>query len=250
MTSASSQDVFAHALLQPGSAPPAGIANPDALRFAVYRNNVYVGLVNALASRFPVTRALVGEDFFSGMARVYAASHLPRTPLMFAYGDDFPDFVAAFAPARDLRYLPDVARIEAFWTQAYHAADAPTLEVRQLAAIPPDRLAEQRFAAHPAARIVASRYPIGAIWEAHQHAEPVGVDVRGAQTVLVARPRMQVRVHVLPGEDAGFAEALLAGAALGEAAQRAGSPHFDVGTALVGLVSLGAFHSIIPEDRP
>ena len=67
---------FAEALLDPARALPEGITtargNADPARFAVYRNNVFVGLTAALAKRFPVVRRLVGDEFFAGMARVYA----------------------------------------------------------------------------------------------------------------------------------------------------------------------------------
>ena len=73
MPLAASQDAFAAALLDPGSPLPDGITTArgraDRARFAVYRNNVFVGLTNALARRFPVTERLVGTEFFHGMAR-------------------------------------------------------------------------------------------------------------------------------------------------------------------------------------
>ncbi len=53
---------FARALAD-GQPPP--FATP-ARRFAVYRNNVAVGLIRALEARFPVTRRLVGDAFFRG----------------------------------------------------------------------------------------------------------------------------------------------------------------------------------------
>ena len=35
---------------------------PDARRFAVYRNNVAVGLIGALEARYPVSRRIAGDD--------------------------------------------------------------------------------------------------------------------------------------------------------------------------------------------
>ena len=106
MDFATSQAAFAEALLDPACALPEGITSvrgiADAARFAVYRNNVHVGLTGALAKRFPVVRRLVGEEFFAGMARVYAGLHKPASPLLFEYGDEFPDFVEQFEPARGL----------------------------------------------------------------------------------------------------------------------------------------------------
>jgi len=55
-------------------------------RFAVYRNNLAVGLVSALATRFPVVKRLVGDEFFRAMAHADASVDLPRPPLMMYYG--------------------------------------------------------------------------------------------------------------------------------------------------------------------
>jgi uncharacterized protein len=38
------------------------------------------GLIRALASRFPVTEKIVGEEFFAGMARAFIELHSPRSP--------------------------------------------------------------------------------------------------------------------------------------------------------------------------
>ncbi|MEP9385608.1 DNA-binding domain-containing protein [Mesorhizobium sp. KR9-304] len=244
-----SQDAFAQALLDTGAGVPDGVTSargePDALRFAVYRNNVFVGLTKALEKRFPVTARLVGEEFFAGMARAYADAHKPRSPLLFLYGDGFADFIAAFPPAGGVPYLADVARVEAAWTRAYHAADADAMTAAGLATIAPEALGRTRLARHPSAELVMSAHPAGSIWAAHQgdHVEPVRHWC--AEAVLVVRPGMDVSVHVVPARDAAFAGALLAGETLADAAQRAieadSDSGFDFGAALVGLVSLGAF---------
>jgi len=80
------------------------------------------GLGKALKSRFPVVEKIVGEEFFAAMTRVFVKAQPPRSPLLATYGDDFPDFIATFEPARGLPYLADVARLEATRTRSYHAA--------------------------------------------------------------------------------------------------------------------------------
>ncbi len=251
------QTAFAEALLDPSRALPEGVTSPrggaDLARFAVYRNNVHVGLTAALAKRFPVVRQLVGEEFFAGMARAYAGLRKPASPLLFEYGDRFPDFVERFEPARGLAYLADVARIEAAWTQAYHAEDAEPLAAAQLAVLAPGDLGRASLLPHPASSLVLSPHPIGSIWAAHQGATVEPVRIWGPETVLVARPAMEVSVRVLPADGAAFAQALFAGATLSDAAERVTALHagFDFGAALVGLVSLGAFGAIIlGEDVP
>lgn len=255
MDLAARQSAFAAALLDPMRPPPAGITSArgdsDAARFAVYRNNVVVSLVKALGARFPVVERLVGPEFFHGTARAFVIDERPSSPLLFEYGDGFPDFVAAFAPARKLPYLADVARIEAAWTRAYHARDATPIDAAALAARDGEGLAALRLAPHPAAALIASAHPAGSIWAAHQRqpVEPIG-EWR-AETVLVLRPGMEVSMRILPPRDAAFAAALLRGDRLGEAAQAAAEagPDFDFGTALVGLVSAGAFTAILDGEE-
>jgi hypothetical protein len=102
---------FVRALLDPDLPPPEGLTEAQGLRparrFAVYRNNVVVGLIDALSERFPVCLRVVGQDFFRSMARCYVRVSLPRAPRLFEYGEDFAEFVSGFEPARDLRYLQD-----------------------------------------------------------------------------------------------------------------------------------------------
>src|SRR5579871_5020904 len=91
---------FATALENPSAAPPAmtrgRLSAPDARRFAVYRNNVAVGLIGALEARYPVSRRIAGESLFRAMARAFARANRPRSPVMIAYGGEFPEFVAEY----------------------------------------------------------------------------------------------------------------------------------------------------------
>jgi Putative DNA-binding domain len=91
---------FAAAIGEPSAPPPAmthgRLGAPDARRFAVYRNNVAVGLIGALEARFPVSRRLAGDDLFRAMARTFVRANKPRSPIMIAYGEEFPDFAAEY----------------------------------------------------------------------------------------------------------------------------------------------------------
>src|SRR5258708_16076849 len=130
---------FADALLNADRPVPYGITAHNAAvptrRFAVYRNNVVVGLGKALKSRFPVVEKIVGEEFFAAMALVFVKEQPPRSPQLATYGDVFPAFIAAFEPARELPYLADVARLEAAPPPPYHAADATPVGAGHFAAL-------------------------------------------------------------------------------------------------------------------
>src|SRR6516162_8770038 len=91
-------DAFAAALAEPSAAAPAmtrgRLGAPDVRRFSVYRNNVAVGLIGALEARYPAARRVAGDDAFRALAHAFIRASKPRSPVMIAYGDDFPDFLA------------------------------------------------------------------------------------------------------------------------------------------------------------
>lgn len=241
------QAQFVAALTDPARAVPVGLVSPrgtaDAKRFAVYRNNVHVSLTNALAARFPVTRLVVGGEFFAGMARLYVGETKPATPVLLHYGDSFPDFIATFPPAAALSYLPDLARLEAAWSDSYNAADTVILTPADLAAMAPETLADLRLPLAPPARLISSAFPVGSIWSVHQQAPFVSPKLAGAEHVLLTRPLADVRLTVVPPAAAALLRALAEGQPLGAAAEAVLATHsdFDPGSALVGLVGLGAF---------
>ena len=140
-------------------------------------------------------------------------------------------FIEGFEAAAPVPYLADVARIEMAWTRAYHAADAVPIGVEALAGIAAEALPATRLARHPSAALIRSAYPAGSIWAAHHRdvLEPVGH--ARPETILIVRPDADVTVQVLPPQDAAFAEALLDGATLGEAAElaMAADAAFDFG---------------------
>ena len=240
---------FAAALEEPSAPPPAETSGrlgaPDQRRFSVYRNNVAVGLIGALEARYPASRRIAGDDFFRALARAFIRARKPRSPVMIAYGDDFPEFIGGregVAPS-----LADVARLETAWVEAYHAADADAAIVADLAGLGNDRLPGARIAFHPAAHLLRFSTPAASIWAEAQGcagpAEPIG-DV--AEDALVTRPNTDVNVRVLPPLAYDFALKLKDGATLIEAAAAMNDPAFDFGTHLVGLVESGAVASLIP----
>ncbi len=254
------QQSFSLALADPGLPIPANVlgrqGKPDIRRFSVYRNNVMVGLTDALRARFPVTERLVGEEFFRAIAHVFVTSHKPRSPLLMIYGDEFPAFIEYFEPASKLPYMPDVARLEVAWSQAYHAAEAIPLNARAFASCRPDDLIEARLSLHPSVRLIRSAYPIAAIWTAHQgDGEVNGPEHWEGEDVLVLRPDAEVLIHCLPAGGYDFAAALLAGKALGVAAEAGleAAGDFDIARNLTGLVSAGAVIALYadqPETTP
>ncbi|MGH8808915.1 MAG: DNA-binding domain-containing protein, partial [Noviherbaspirillum sp.] len=92
------QDRFSQALFAPEPAPDiAALARQPG--FAVYRNTVMKGCIDALQANYPSVTRLVGEEWFRAAAAIYVVEHGPRDARLLYYGEQFPDFLEGFDPA-------------------------------------------------------------------------------------------------------------------------------------------------------
>jgi len=245
MTSMNSQTGFALPLLNPELPCPAGLTtwnqSDPALRYAVYRNNVTVSLIDALADTYPVVQQLVGEDFFRAMARLFAQAQPPQSRVMAFYGRGFADFVASFPPAASVPYLADVARLEMAYVHAYHAADAVAMPAERLQALraDPQQLESLHGILHPSMHIVRAPYAIVDIWSAHQATdEQAEWNADVPQSACVFRNGLSVQVQAIDDGAALFYGALQSGATLLQAADDAAAHDatFDLTAALATLL--------------
>jgi hypothetical protein len=248
---------FSPALVNPERETPSLVSGPNGKgavkRYNVYRNNVTVSLIDALAAIYPAVQRITGVEFFRAMARFHIRDKPPTSPLLFEYGTDFPAFVESYEYAQAMPWLADIARIERAWLDAYHAADATPLIPDRLASVPPDRLADLRFIPHSATNIVRSRYAALAIFSANRSADPVGqINAAEAEDALITRAEYDVEVRHLPDGGAIFLTALMGGKTLGHAASAAleAVPTFDLGANISGMLDAGAFVSAEFGDEP
>src|SRR5436309_1679519 len=153
-------------------------------RLAVYRHHVLTSLSAALEATFPVVCRLVDRRFFGWLADSYVRAHPPAGPCLFEYGADLPEFIAAFPARAPLPWLADVARLEWAMNVALHAPDAVPLEPEALRTLPPAALARLTLRLDPSVTLLASRWPVDAIWDANQAgvdpAPTVDLDAGGA----------------------------------------------------------------------
>jgi uncharacterized protein len=227
------------------SGPPARTAQ----RLAIYRGNVYGNLAKALAGAYPVTRKVVGEEFFDAMAREYAREHPSRSGDLNRYGERLAEFVAAFPHTADLPYLPDVARMEWLAHLAYYAADPAPFDVAALSRVSAQEYSTLKFRLAPACVLLESRWPLARIWTVHQddYGHELDVDLQsGPDRVLVHRPRWQAEVQSVAAGDFRFLDSLSQGETLGTALEvGTREPGFDSSAALARWIVLGVVAGLV-----
>lgn len=201
-------------------------------RLEVYANTVSVNRRNVLRAVYSVTERLVGPEFFAYAADSFARSFPSRSGNLDDFGAEFPDFLAGFAPAASLPYLPDVARLELAIDRLTVAADPPPL-IPTVEAIG----ADDHFTLSPASRLIGSAFPILRIWQVNQP-DHDGNDIidlaQGPAHLLAYRNGFMVEIaEIGPGEFillSLMAAGASVGAAIAAAIERAGD--FDPATSL------------------
>jgi putative DNA-binding protein len=221
--------------------------------FAVYRNTVLKGCIDALAANYPAVQRLVGESWFRAAAAVHVRQAPPRDARLLGYGAAFPDFLETFPPASELPYLAQVARLERLWTESHMAADASLLQPGAIASLPPEALGKVRLRPHPAARWMwCGQVPAFTLWERNRTlaAGDLGdIEWRG-EGVLVTRPEGALRAVPLGAAGAAFMDACARNGCVATAA--ADALEVDADTDLAALMALllqtGAFAATAVAD--
>ena len=216
-----------------------------ARRFNVYRNNFQSSLIDALAAIYPVVEQLVGPEFFGFMIDRYIRAYPSRSGNLHNLGSAMATFLDSFQPASTLPYLTDVARLEWAYHEVFHAPAARPFEPDVLAQTSTEQYPNLCFSLGPACRLVCSAFPIFRIWQVNQENyigdESVNLN-KGAESVLVVRPELEVELwHLEPAESA-FLITLESGENIGASVEATlkQTPDFDLQKILPRLLEAGA----------
>jgi hypothetical protein len=212
-------------------------------RLHIYRNNAREGFLKALEATFPVIVRLAGLDWFRQTGAHYMRVHPSTSGNLHYIGRQFAAFLDDRLRDSAYDYFADVARLEWAYQQVLVAADHPTFDAAALSEVDPVSYGALRFRTHPALQLVASRFPIFAIWQANQaDAAESTVDLAaGPSHVLVIRRHDHVELREFSAGEFALLSAFARGQSLEEAADAAITAEdvFDLGAALARLMQLG-----------
>lgn len=217
---------------------------PVATALAVYRNNYFGNLHDTLVYAYPVIEQLVGKEFFRLLTRHFVRLHPSASGNLHHYGAQMAGFIATFEPAQSLLYLSGVAALEWACHCAYFAEDEATLDVSRLSKVPAENYADLVLHTHPACHVVRSRFPITAIWNAHQPGANGNFHINlesGPSSALVSRQHNTVIVSEMAEAEATWLQSMRSGVTVGKATAAAleRDPDFDLHAALKNLEERG-----------
>lgn len=244
---AATQQTFADALLDMTQAADAvplfrGLLVEE--RLGMYRGNMNATWRRVLGQAYPVLLALVGEEFFAGLAREYGRRYPSQDADLNQFGDGFAAFLVTFPPAAQLPYLPDMARLEWALHLAHYAPDAAGLPFDALASLAPAQLEACRFTLHPACALIHSDWQVMALWQAHQRENAVfPQQMAAASHALVCRPQWQAQVLAQDAAAHAALQLLMQGKSFGAALDAAFEidADFDLG----GQLRLWLEHAVL-----
>lgn len=159
---------FAAHLRDPARVPaPAGI---EPRRMNIYRELFFNNVRDLLASTFPVCRAILGEEPWSGLVRRFYAGHKAHTPYFLELPREFVEWLGAAGEqsAGEPPFLAELAHYE--WVEL--ALSIADLEDPMAGIDPAGDLLEGRPVLSPLAWPLAYRWPVHRISREFQPVEP------------------------------------------------------------------------------
>jgi hypothetical protein len=160
-------------------------------RIAIYYVSYRARLVECLADDYPVLRHALGFEAFESLCHEYIAAYPSSSPNLNGFGRH----MAAFCESRNVgfplrEFASDLAELEWALVEVLHAPHGSRLSIEALESSPRDAWAQMRFVRGPTVRLLHSRYPVNAYFQAFRRRDddgPATIPDRRASATAVYR---------------------------------------------------------------
>ncbi|HEX3658863.1 MAG TPA: DNA-binding domain-containing protein [Pirellulales bacterium] len=223
-------------------------------RLGIYANAYYARLIECFHEEFPALLHALGEETFDAFVFGYLQTYPSRSYTLGDLSADFPGFLAETRPAGDesdsseadwADFLVDLATLERAYSEAFDGPGdehEPGLDVNQLAAITPDRLADVVLVPAASLRLMTLRSPVQEYISGIRHkTDPLPPPAQPTWLALWRRD-YSVRREAITECQHALLQAILAGRPLGEAIAVAASLAPDDADTLAGELNAWFSH--------
>ncbi|MGA9751705.1 MAG: DNA-binding domain-containing protein [Acidobacteriota bacterium] len=190
-------------------------------RVAIYREMVLLGMREALATDYPVTQYVLGEEAFSALVKDYVQRYPSRSYTLNRLGDHLPQLYVDEPQRAGAAFLHDLARAELALTQAYEEAESQVLTPDAVLAVPAAAWPQARLVPVASLRLLALRHPVLPHMEACRLELPCPKPRRSATWLAVWRKDYTVYRRGLSRVEHNLLRALAGGLPLGQALEEA-----------------------------
>ena len=192
--------------------------------FNIYRNGYYRSAIDSMGSNYPAVLALLGEDYFRGLAKQYVTQFPPSAGSLVGYGGEFASFLAEHDISQQLPYLSDVAKLDRAWLNVYFAAENAPITVDEISTLMGrvDDIAMHQLELCTAIDIVSLDYAVTPVWQILKETGRLNTAIeviKKPEYVLLWRQHSEVLIRPLTSVEFKFLSGLNTGLNLGEAAE-------------------------------
>jgi hypothetical protein len=138
-------------------------------RFKVYKDTIFINLVEGLAGLYPGVWELLGGECADNAAYrfLHEFKNLPNSGCLYDWGSNFPEFLGSLTELRSLPYIKDYAEYELVKREAYISTLAEsTASIETLMEVTSsEKESDIELELIPSLRLFSSKHPIDEIEE-------------------------------------------------------------------------------------
>ena len=136
------------------------------IRLDIYASAYRLRLIEALQTEYTALHAALGDEAFEQLCMAYLDAHPSSYRNLRWFGGDLSVFLRTTPPYADTPILAELAAFEWAMGLAFDAADAPSLSLPEIAAVPGAAWPAMSFQAHPAVHRLDLHSNAPLLWKA------------------------------------------------------------------------------------
>jgi hypothetical protein len=133
-------------------------------RLHIYAHAYNARLREVLLDDYPVLHEMLGDDNFDFLCDEYIKEHPSNHPSLRFFGQHLEVFLTENEPFSEEGVFAEMARFEWALRDVFDGADAETVVLEDLGAVPPELWTTLRFKLHPTYKIISLKWNILDIW--------------------------------------------------------------------------------------
>ena len=187
-------------------------------RLGIYYDAYRLRIIAALAAAYPKLKLLLGDDLFDSTAHAYIDQNPSTYRNLRWYGSEMRAHLQANLPQHPI--VAEMADFEWALGLAFDAEDAPTLQLQDLANIPPECWADLKFTIHPSVQVLPLQWNVVLVWKALDAGDSPPNPVKTAEPCLIWRQDLNSHFQSINAAEFSAIQLVISGATFGELCHR------------------------------